>query len=127
MSRYTRIPALRGLRGISRTVVGFHVAPVTVGTPRRRKSATTCRTGTPASRASAAVTISAAPAGLTVTPSRPKPNGRGPAGTVLAGLGLVAPGGGGPARGVPRRLVRYRAHHPGQGDAGIIGQPKRPG
>ncbi len=76
--RYTRIPALRGRRRISRTVVGCHVAPVTVGTPRRRRPATICRIGTPASSASAAVTISAASAGLTLTPSRPNPNGRGP-------------------------------------------------
>ena len=75
--RQTRIPAFRGPRRISRTVVGLHVAPVTVRTPRRRKSATICRIGTPASRASAAWTISAASAGLTVTPSRPKPKGRG--------------------------------------------------
>ena len=34
--RYTRIRALRGRRRISRTVVGFYVAPVTVGTLRRR-------------------------------------------------------------------------------------------
>jgi hypothetical protein len=46
-------------------------------------------------------------------------------GAVLPGLGPVAPGGGDPAHGVPRRLVRHRARDPGQGHVGVIGQAQR--
>lgn len=57
------------------------------------------REGEPASGASAAWTISAASAGRMVTPSRPKPQGRGPPALHSPGLRPVAPGGGHAARG----------------------------
>jgi len=79
------------------------------------------REGEPASRASAAWTISAASAGRMVVPSRSKPKGCGP-------LALYCPASAWCRRAVsrPRSLVRHRAHDPGQGDAGVIGQPQRP-